>query len=127
MKRYINSAPDMPTNNSDIQQAINLINEYLNYEFHDQYFGEYDDLEPFDGEISANDDLHDIGLMYTTTEDGKHDLQVSVDLINAEMLYYVDDQLVHKDRYNNTSDLIFKQLENLNWDDMYDVCVGYIN
>lgn len=126
MKKYVKSAADMTPDSKDLQHAIDLINEYLNYEFHDQYYDEYDDPESYDGEISANDDLHNVGLMYTTTEDGEHELQVSVDLINAEMLYYVDDKLVHKDRYNNTSDLSSKELQNLDWNDMYNRCESYI-
>ena len=60
---------------------------------------EYDEenrLEDFD---TIFPDLTDIGIAYTTTPDEKHEIQVSLDLINYKMNTYVDKNLIDSFQY----------------------------
>ena len=60
---------------------------------------EYDEahsIEDFDTMFS---DLTDIGLAYTTTPDEKHEIQISLDLINYKMNTYVDNTLIDSFSY----------------------------
>lgn len=60
---------------------------------------EYDEenrLEYFD---TIFPDLTDIGVAYTTTPDEKHEIQVSLDLINYKMNTYVDKNLIDSFQY----------------------------
>lgn len=60
---------------------------------------EYDEenrLEDFD---TIFPDLTDIGIAYTTTPDEKHEIQVSLDLINYKMNTYVDKSLIDSFQY----------------------------
>nr|WP_048951832.1 SNF2-related protein [Enterococcus faecalis] len=60
---------------------------------------EYDEenrLEDFD---TIFPDLTDIGVAYTTTPDEKHEIQVSLDLINYKMNTYVDKNLIDSFQY----------------------------
>lgn len=109
MKRLINSASDISSDNSELQYAIDLINEYI--------WREYGEDEE---ELTINDDLTDIGLMYT--EDGEENqvpLQVSVNLKDPTMYVYVFDELRHTDKYSSLKELIDTDLENLYFDDLY--------
>lgn len=109
MKRLINSASDISSDNSELQHAIDLINEYI--------WSEYGEDEE---ELTINDDLTDIGLMYT--EDGDENqvpLQVSVNLKDPTMYVYVFDELRHTDKYSSLKELIDTDLENLYFDDLY--------
>lgn len=122
MKRLVNCSTD-----DKLQEAIKLINDYLRYEFNDQYFGNYDDPDEFDDEVKPTDDLSDIGLLYTTYGgDNEVDMQVSADLINPSIKYYINDNLRDTVKYNSLDDLIANELTNLNWDDMYSHAVSCI-
>lgn len=112
MKRYVKATEGK----SDLQEALDFINDYLYSEF-----GHEDPLTP-------SDDLSDIGLMYTTideTDDDYTELQVSVDLVNFEMNYYVDAELVHKDRYSGLAEMKAKVLAGLDFDELYSECISY--
>ena len=125
MKRLIKASDSIPAD-ENLWKAIDLINEYYYYEFYGQYGDDLDAYAPYEGnEITPEDDLSDIGLMFTTGPD-QEELQTSVDLINCKMNYYVDGKLVHTDDYANLEDLITKQLKHIDWDDMYNTCMKYI-
>ncbi len=112
MKRYIKAAEEI----SDLQRALDFINDYRYYEF--------DDEDP----LTPSDNLSDIGLMYTTideTDDDYTELQVSVDLVNFEMNYYVDAELVHRDRYSGLAEMNATVLSGLEFDELYSACISY--
>ena len=96
-----------------LARAVELIDEYAASEYEDE-----------DGIDVASADLSDIGLMFTTTDD-YDELQVSVDLINHNMNYYVNGELIHQDHYNSLEALIDDELSNLDFDWMYGDIMGY--
>ena len=119
MKKYIKSTE---SDNSDLQEAIDLLNQYSWREFNTDY------------EITTKDDLSNIGIMYTTadeTDDNYKQLQVTVDLINPAIRYYVTDyegkeQLVGEEKVNNLRDLIDNELSmEYGFQDYYEQCIGY--
>lgn len=112
MKKYVKASEG----NTELQKALDYINDYLYYEFgHEDEYGE-------------DSDLSDIGLMYTTideTDDDYTELQVSVDLVNFEMNYYVDAELVHRDRYSGLAEMNVTVLSGLEFDELYSECISY--
>lgn len=93
----VNNLLDMGEN-EDISQDNPLIEE-VKEELIDFLNREYDEenrLEDFD---TIFPDLTDIGIAYTTTPDEKHEIQVSLDLINYKMNTYVDKNLIDSFQY----------------------------
>lgn len=70
-----------------LQEVKNMIVDYLNDEF--EYEMEYED---FDRE---NPNLESIGLAYTTSEDGEHEIQAEYDLVNYKRNTFVDGKLAN--------------------------------
>lgn len=82
----------------DIRQDNPLLEE-VKEELIDFLNREYDEenrLEDFD---TIFPDLTDIGIAYTTTPDEKHEIQISLDLINYKMNTYVDKNLIDSFQY----------------------------
>ena len=103
----VNNLLDMGKS-EDISQDNPLLEE-VKEELIDFLNREYDEenrLEDFD---TIFPDLTDIGIAYTTTPDEKHEIQVSLDLINYKMNTYVDKNLIDSFQYTydplDTSDL----------------------
>lgn len=70
-----------------LQEVKNMIVDYLNDEF--EYEMEYED---FDREYP---NLESIGLAYTTSEDGEHEIQAEYDLVNYKRNIFVDGELAN--------------------------------
>lgn len=93
----VNNLLDMGKS-EDISQDNPLLEE-VKEELIDFLNREYDEenrLEDFD---TIFPDLTDIGIAYTTTPDEKHEIQVSLDLINYKMNTYVDKNLIDSFQY----------------------------
>ena len=93
----VNNLLDMGKS-EDISQDNPLLEE-VKEELIDFLNREYDEenrLEDFD---TIFPDLTDIGIAYTTTPDEKHEIQVSLDLINYKMNTYVDKNLIDSLQY----------------------------
>lgn len=93
----VNNLLDMGKS-EDISQDNPLLEE-VKEELIDFLNREYDEenrLEDFD---TIFPDLTDIGIAYTTTPDEKHEIQVSLDLINYKMNTYVDKSLIDSFQY----------------------------
>ena len=88
----------------DMNLAKKLINEFT--------YEEYGD------ESADYSDLTDVGLAYTTTEDGLHEIQASVDLLRYSMKVTVDDIPVKITRYDRIEDLIEKELKHLDFSEL---------
>ena len=122
MRVYANDDFDespMLVDDPELQEAIDLINDYTLAEF--DHIG-----------ITEGDNLEDVGLMYTTDENATADepnylieLQVSADLINKTINYYVNGDLRYQDKYSSYAELN-KELEWLDFDSMYGSCLGYV-
>jgi len=115
------------TYNSDLQEAIDLITAYYEVEFGEDvdYPNEYS---------SGSDNVYP--LMYTSVDgsDGyEHDIQVSADLDASEMVYYVDNAIVYRQRYKNLREMIDKELfdfeENADqiFDYYYGKCIRFVD
>lgn len=94
-----------PEYSSDVQKALNLIYKYKKDEFG------YDDDAPYE-------DLSDIGLAFTTTEDGKFDIDVSVDLVNFKITQRVAGRITEERKYNSLAELNEQELETMTFDDL---------
>lgn len=88
-----------------LERAKQLINEYRHEEFG------YDDSADFD-------DLSDVVLAHTETEDGNHTIDVSVDLENFNLNTFVDGKLFKQHKSDTLETLIHTQLESLAFDDL---------
>lgn len=95
-------APDYP---EDVQNALDLIAKYKNDEFG------YDDDAPYEN-------LSDIGLAFTITDDGEFDIDVGVDLVNFSITQRVGGTVTNERKYNTLDELITNELESLSFDDL---------
>lgn len=93
-------SPDYP---EEVQKALDLIDEYLEEEF-----GE--DSKP------VHSDLSNIDLAYTTTEDDKHEIQASVDLVHFRITQKVDGKIMQQRTYDTLNGLTESELKNLYFD-----------
>lgn len=73
------------------------------------------------------DDLHRVWLAFTTTKDGKHQLQVGTDLVDFSIHYLVDGELVYRDTYANLSDMIDAVLSTLDFDGLISICTNHVS
>ena len=83
-------------------KALELLQAYYDYEFDGELQPDYS---------SGSDEVY--GLMYTTADDSEgveHEIQASVDLSDSSILYYVDNELVEKIRFNSLEDLVDREL-----------------
>ena len=94
-----------PEYSLDIQRALDLIYKYKKDEFG------YDDDAPYE-------DLSDIGLAFTETEDGKYDIDVSLDLVNFKLTQRFAGKISEERKYNTLSELIEEELESISFDDL---------
>lgn len=95
-------APDYPEN---VQKALDLIAKYKKDEFG------YDDDAPYEN-------LSDIGLAFTSTDDGEFDIDVGVDLVNFSITQRVGGTVTNERKYNTLDELITNELESLSFDDL---------
>ena len=77
----------------------------------------------YDSDISfedyfKNEDLHNVGLLYTTLGDDECDFQVSADLINPKVTVSVDGKVVYEDKYSSI-DALADDLKDFDWDEWY--------
>ncbi len=92
-------------NKERIKEVKKLINEY--------FVNEYDDT--LDNK-TLYDNIEDLGLAYTTTED-LHEIQVSTNILNMSVLTYIDGQLLEDFRYDYYKD--YKEfLTHLDFDEL---------
>lgn len=109
-------AEGMKVDDPELQQAIDYLNDYS--------LDEFGTLA-----VEEGDDLTDIGLMHTTDGDNNEvELQVTVDLINPAINYYVNGELRYADTYNDLQALI-SALGQIGlfgiFEGLYSECLGY--
>ncbi len=63
-------------------------------------------------------DLSNVGVAYTETEDGEHEIQASVDLVNFSINTYVDGILARGEDYDNIEYMVRSILPALNFSDL---------
>lgn len=87
-----------------LNKAIDIINDFVR----EEYGSERADFE----------DLRKINLAFTETEDGKHDIQVDVNLIDFSIIKSVDKSVVEVVKYGSLAELIKNELEGMSFDDL---------
>lgn len=98
---YLQAAePETP-----LDRAKALIDEYCREEFEREEGADYTDLS-------------DVGVAYTTTEDGSHEVQASVDLLGFTIKTYVDNTIVREEKYESLEDMLQRALPCLSFDEL---------
>ena len=89
----------------DLEYAKELIDYFLLREYGQEEKADYADLS-------------DIEIAYTTTEDEKHEVQASVNLIDYQLTTKVDEKVIRTERYTNLRDFIENCLAYLDFDEL---------
>ena len=97
---------DIVTELDYLRRAKYEINEYCMQEF---------------GYKADFEDITHIGLAYTTTETGDHDIQAYVDLINHRIFTELDNKVVVTNQYGSLSEMFHKGLTNLTFDELISI------
>lgn len=75
--------------------------------------------EEFEREDGADyTDLSQINVACTTTDDGRHEIQANINLVDFRIETYVDDRLAHVDQYKNLEDMVKNALPYLSFDEL---------
>ena len=77
----------------------------------DAEFGEDDDYK-------LPDDLSEINLAYTTTEDEQHEITADLNLVDFRIQTKVDGQVVRTEQYSSLQDIVENGLDGMLFDDL---------
>lgn len=88
-----------------LKRATEILSEYTIREFGT------DDFE-------LPDDLSEINVAYTTTEDEKHELTANVNLVDFRIETKIDDTVVRTEQYDSLQDIVEKGLDGMEFDDL---------
>ncbi|MFR5875261.1 MAG: helicase-related protein [Eubacterium sp.] len=86
-----------------------------------QYIKNFNEISTEYTDESQYADLSNIALAYTTTEDSKHEIQVTANLVDFTINQYIDDKLVYTEQYSSLDDMTGKALKWLDFDDLVSV------
>jgi len=104
----------MVVEDPELQQAIDYINEFCE--------DEYGNIA-----IDESTDLSDVGILYSSAgDDGEHVIEVSVDLNNLTINYFVDGELCDQDKYTTLASMN-DILSRLAFDWLYSNCCDCID
>ncbi len=80
-------------------------------------------VSEYDSDVESLDDqeLNSIDIAYTTTEDEKHEIQARVDLENYTVTTYLDEVMVHQDKYDSLKDMNEFGLQHLDFESLISV------
>lgn len=93
-----------PVTYTELDEAQGIINEYMQKEFQH--------------ESADYSDLRKVQVAFTETEDGKHEIQVELNLVDFALVKYVDNKVVEELKYDSLSDLIENEIEGMTFDDL---------
>ncbi len=91
--------------NTLLKRATEILSEYTIREFGT------DDFE-------LPDDLSEINVAYTTTEDEKHELTANVNLVDFRIETKIDDTVVRTEQYDSLQDIVENGLDGMEFDDL---------
>lgn len=100
---------DQPQPQSEYDFLLKLATEILS-EYSIREFGT-DDFE-------LPDDLSEINVAYTTTEDEKHELTANVNLVDFRIETKIDDTVVRTEQYDSLQDIVENGLDGMEFDDL---------
>ena len=86
-----------------------------------QYIKNFTEISTEGTDENQFDDLSDIALAFTTTEDNEHEIQVSANLVDFSINQFIDDKLVYTEKYNSLEDMTEQALKWLDFDDLVSV------
>ena len=86
-----------------------------------QYIKNFTEISTEGTDENQFDDLSDIALAFTTTEDNEHEIQVSANLVDFSINQFIDDKLVYTEKYNSLEDMTEQALKWLAFDDLVSV------
>ena len=88
-----------------LDKAKALIDEYCRTELESEEGADYTDLSK-------------VNVVYTTTEDDKHKIQATVDLVGFRIETFVDNTLVRGEQYKSLEDMIERALPYLSFEEL---------
>ena len=104
----------MQVDDPELQKAIDYINEFTEDEYGDTA-------------ITDGTDLSDVGLMFTFAGDeDEYTTEVSADLVNYTISYFVNGELVDQDKFSSISEMN-DTLKILSFDWLYHACCRQID
>ena len=89
-----------------MKHALELVSIYMDAEF-----GENETYE-------FPENLSEINLAYTTTEDEQHEISADLNLIDFRIQTKIDDQIVRTEQYSSLQDIVENGLDGLLFDDL---------
>lgn len=66
-------------------------------------------------------DITKVGLAYTTTEDGKHDIEAFANILKNRTEFYIDGELIGMEEEKNAERYVERKLSRLNFGELVDV------
>ena len=101
---------DKPEPQSEYDILMNKAQKLIAY-YMDAEFGENEEYE-------LPDDLSEINLAYTTTEDEQHEITADLNLIDFRIQTKVDGQVVRTEQYSSLQDIVENGLDGMLFDDL---------
>lgn len=92
-------------NTTQMSEAKALINEFCRHEY---------------GEDAEFDNLKEIGIAYTTTENEEYPVQAYVNLVDFSITRYLCDKIIESRQYSSLGELIKNELEWLSFESLTD-------
>lgn len=86
-----------------------------------QYIKNFTEISTEGTDENQFDDLSDIPLAYSTTEDSEHEIQVSANLVDFSINQFIDNKLVYTEQYNSLEDMTEQALKWLDFNDLVSV------
>ena len=83
-----------------------------------QLIGEYNEREFGTDDFELPDDISEINVAYTTTEDEKHELTANVNLVDFRIETKIDDTVVRTEQYDSLQDIVENGLDGMEFDDL---------
>ena len=105
----------------DEDKIAELENKSVTVEQALQYIKNFTEISTEGTDENQFDDLSDIALAYTTTEDSKHEIQVTANLVDFSINQFIDDKLVYTEQYKSLDDMTEQALKWLDFDDLVSV------
>lgn len=103
---------DKPASQSEhdvlLNRAQELISEYMDAEFGS------DNDEPYE----LPEDISDVNLAYTTTEDEQHEITADANLVDFRIETKIDGKVVRTEQYDSLLDMVENGLDGLRFDDL---------
>lgn len=88
-----------------INRAQEIISDYMKKEFGSDSY-------------KLPEDLSNISLAYTTTEDELHEITAIANLVEFRIETKIDDMVVHTDQYSSLQDIVYNGLDGVTFDDL---------